>query len=154
MLAPSFPIHWGPQNAVTPQLGYGPQPMPGNLATASSSSGPHGSTGAQSSANAFNVYQAYPNGVPPPPAPYGTIPFPDADDDDDITDESGSDSSDDNQWAMEESVDPTPDDIVGWARELGLPCDSNPTPLQADQVIREAYFRMRRARRFLPQSHW
>ena len=97
--------------------------------------------------------------MPPPPAPYGTVvyptqhwvdatPFPDADDDDDITSESGSDSSDDNQWAMEESVDPTPDDIVGCARELGLQCNTDPTPQQADHVIREAYFRMRRAKRF------
>ena len=97
--------------------------------------------------------------MPPPPAPYGTTvypahqwtgttPYPDADDDDDITSESRSDSSDDNQWAMEESVDPTPDDIVGCARELGLPCDTDPTPQQADHVIREAYFRMRRAKRF------
>ena len=120
-LPSAYPIHFTAQPGMK-------QPMPLTGTTAAAS--------------------AYPAHVPPPPAPYGAgdVPYPDFDDDDDMSWESDSIvSSDDEAWYYEEMNDPTPSNIIDVARELGVQVDSNPTEQQADLVIRTAFYQMRRS---------
>ena len=69
----------------------------------------------------------------------GDVVLPDCDDD--VSYES-TEGSDDDAWAREEQVDPTPSNHTELAADLGMPRETDP-----DTLLREAHFKFRRSHR-------
>ena len=125
-LAPSFPVHFQDQRS--------PYPMRDETSA-------YMAAGHNSFPNHYEYSAASSSSAYPTQHQNDDWTLPDFDDDDDFSYESTEGSNDDT-WAREEHVDPTPSNPIELAADLGMPRDTD-----SDTLLREADFKFRRSHR-------